>query len=79
MRKFELNVPTFGFAVATRALLGAGIGLLLSGRLSPKRSRSLGMTLLSIGAASTIPLVRALIRARKQQQQPASGRALAAI
>ena len=76
MRKFELNVPTFGFAVATRALLGAGLGLLLSGRLNPNRRRNIGWTLLSIGAASTIPVVRALIRARRQRP---SGRALAAI
>jgi hypothetical protein len=67
MKKFELNVPTFGFAVATRAILGTGIGLLLSDRISPKRRRAIGFTLLGIGAASTVPVVRALIKGRKER------------
>jgi hypothetical protein len=66
MKKFELNVPTFGFAVATRALLGTGIGLLLSERINRRRRRrTIAYWLLGIGAASTVPLVRALIKGRK--------------
>jgi hypothetical protein len=65
MKKFELNVPTFGFAVATRAMIGAGLGLLFSDRIARKRRRAIGFTLLGIGAASTVPVVRALIRGRK--------------
>jgi F0F1-type ATP synthase assembly protein I len=65
MKRFELNVPTFGFAVATRAMIGAGLGLLLSDRIARKRRRAIGFTLLGIGAASTVPVVRALIRGRK--------------
>jgi hypothetical protein len=65
MKRFELNVPTFGFAVATRAMIGAGLGLLLSDRIARKRRRAIGITLLGIGAASTVPVVRALIRGRK--------------
>src|SRR5678815_6097428 len=34
MKTVVLNLPTFGFVVATRAMLGAGLGLLLSERLS---------------------------------------------
>jgi F0F1-type ATP synthase assembly protein I len=66
MKRFELNVPTFGFAVATRAMIGAGLGLLLSDRIARKRRRAIGFTLLGIGAASTVPVVRALIRGRKE-------------
>jgi len=66
MKRFELNVPTFGFAVATRAMIGAGLGLLLSDRIARKRRRTIGFTLLGIGAASTVPIVRALIRGRKE-------------
>ena len=34
MKSLELNLPTFGFVVATRAMIGAGLGLLLSSRIS---------------------------------------------
>src|ERR1700741_1955982 len=59
-----LNLPTFGFVVATRAALGVGIGLLLSERLPAERRRALGVTLVAIGAASTIPAVMAISRGR---------------
>ena len=45
MKALALNLPTFGFVVATRAMLGVGIGLLLSGRLSAERRRVAGLTL----------------------------------
>ena len=32
MKRVDLSFPEFGFVVATRAALGAGIGLLLTGR-----------------------------------------------
>ena len=66
MKRFELNLPTFGFAVATRAMIGAGLGLLLSDRIARPRRRAIGFTLLGIGAVSTVPVVRALIRGRKE-------------
>jgi hypothetical protein len=62
----KLNAPTFGFIVATRAVLGVGLGLLLSDRLSRDRRRSVGLTLLSVGAATTVPAAIALARARRQ-------------
>jgi hypothetical protein len=65
MKTFELSRPTFAFIVATRAALGAGIGLLLSSRVPEPRRRALGLTLVSIGAATTIPAVIALLRARR--------------
>jgi len=46
-------------------MIGAGLGLLLSDRIARKRRRAIGFTLLGIGAASTVPVVRALIRGRK--------------
>jgi len=65
MKTFELSRPTFAFIVATRAALGAGIGLLVSSRIPESRRRALGVTLVSIGAATTIPAVIALFRARR--------------
>ena len=40
MRTITLAVPKFGFVVGTRAMLGAGIGLLAATRLSAERSNS---------------------------------------
>ena len=57
----------FGFVVATRAALGAGIGLLLSTRVPASRRRALGLTLVSIGAATTIPAAMAVFRGFRQQ------------
>lgn len=64
MNKLLLNLPTFGFVVGTRAMLGVGIGLLLSDRVPPERRRHLAWTLISIGAATTIPALMAVRRGR---------------
>ena len=68
MQTLTLKVPTFGFVVATRALLGVGIGLLLSERLPAERRRRLGLALVSIGAATTVPAIAAVRRARNQHR-----------
>jgi hypothetical protein len=67
MNKLVLNFPTLGFVVVTRAMLGIGIGLLLSERLPAERRRSIGLTLATIGAATTVPAMAAVLRARNQQ------------
>lgn len=55
MKKVDLTFPQFGFVVATRAALGAGLGLLAAGRLRASDRRRLGTILLAIGALTTIP------------------------
>jgi len=65
MKDVVLNFPTFGFVVATRAMLGMGLGLLLSERIPAERRRAIGMTLVAIGAATTIPAAVAVIRSRR--------------
>ncbi|PYR70934.1 MAG: hypothetical protein DMF87_09805 [Acidobacteria bacterium] len=65
MKTFELSRPTFAFIVATRAALGVGIGLLLSSKIPESRRRAFGVTLVSIGAATTIPAAMALFRSRR--------------
>lgn len=52
----ELRLPELGLLVGTRGLLGAGIGLLLAGRLSDARRRDIGWTLVAIGVLTTLPL-----------------------
>jgi hypothetical protein len=63
----------FGFVVATRAALGAGIGLLVSTKIPERQRRTLGVTLVSIGAVTTIPALMAVVRGfRKQTPQVAA-------
>ena len=66
MKHLELNFPTLGFVVGTRAALGVGIGLLLADKLAPARRRTVGLALVSAGAVTTIPAAMAVIHARRR-------------
>jgi len=57
MKKRELTVPELALIASTRGMLGAGIGLLLSGKLSQDKRRAAGWTLVAVGAITTIPLM----------------------
>ena len=67
MKTVVLATPMFGFVVATRAVLAAGIGLLLSQKIPEARRRAIGLTLVSIGAVTTIPAAMAVFRGRKNR------------
>ena len=67
MKTVVLGMPMFGFVVATRAALAAGIGLLLADRIPESRRRAIALTLVSIGAATTIPAAMAVFRGRKDK------------
>jgi hypothetical protein len=67
MKNVVLNLPTFGFVVMTRAMLGVGIGLLLSERLSVERRRAVGLTLVMVGAATTVPAALAVFGRQERQ------------
>ena len=60
MKRFNLPAPSFFFIVATRALLGAGVGILVSDKLPRKSRKTVGATLVGIGALTTIPALFAL-------------------
>jgi hypothetical protein len=62
MKNVTLPIPWFGFAVATRAAIGVGLGLLVSQKMSAERRRAVGWTLVSVGAASTIPIALRVFR-----------------
>jgi len=57
MKKHTLSTPQLMFVVATRAMLGAGIGLLAGTRLKGRAKRA-GLTLALIGAATTVPAAK---------------------
>jgi hypothetical protein len=67
MNNVVLSPPRFGFIVATRAALAAGIGLLISQRLSETRLRRVGKTLVAVGALATIPSALFLARGRRRR------------
>jgi hypothetical protein len=68
MKNMMLDAPTLGFVVMTRALLGVGIGLLLSQRFSEEQRRTIGLTLVAVGAATTIPAAIAVFGAHREQK-----------
>jgi hypothetical protein len=74
MKAIILNLPTLAFVVSTRAALAGGIGLLLSDKLPATRRRAIGVTLVAVGAAATIPaafaVMRGFRRSRGGREQP---------
>jgi len=50
MRTYNVALPEMAIVAGTRAMAGAGAGLLLSSYLAPDTRRTLGWTLLAIGA-----------------------------
>jgi hypothetical protein len=56
VKEHKLNVPEIALIAGTRGMLGAGIGLLLSNKLSKDQRRAVGWTLLLVGVFTTIPL-----------------------
>jgi hypothetical protein len=62
MRTITLPLPAFGFILATRAALAAGLGLLLADRVPRDRRRTVGLSLVAFGAAATIPAARWISR-----------------
>jgi len=65
MKKTELTLPELALIGGTRALLGAGLALLLSNKLNERQRKATGWTLLLIGAVSTLPLAIDVLSKRK--------------
>jgi hypothetical protein len=86
MTRRTVTLPELGLIAGTRAALGAGIGLLLAGRLNDDQRRAAGWTLLGVGLLTTLPLAAGIIFGREpypepgelRPPQPARGRDLAA-
>ena len=65
MKKTELTLPELALIGGTRGLLGAGVALLLVGKLKEDQRKAIGWTLFLIGAISTIPLAIDVLSKRK--------------
>ena len=61
MRKVKATVPEIMFIVATRAMLAAGVSLLVSDRLSKRTRKILGGVLVGIGVVTTPPAAMKLM------------------
>jgi hypothetical protein len=68
MQSFNLRPRTFGFLVGTRAALAFGLGLLAASRIPETRRRRIGLALLGVGAATTVPAIQMLRRSRTQSR-----------
>jgi hypothetical protein len=56
MKRSELTLLELGLIAGTRAMLGAGVALLLADRLGEDQRKAVGWTLFLVGAVSTVPL-----------------------
>lgn len=65
MKRSDLTLPELGLIAGTRAMLGAGVALLLADKLSEDQRKVLGWTLFLMGAVSTIPLAVDVLSKRR--------------
>lgn len=56
MRETRVSLPELALIAGTRGLLGAGIGMLIAGRLGRERRIAAGTALVVVGALTSIPL-----------------------
>lgn len=68
MKEVALTLPTLGFVVGTRAALAFGLGLLVADHIPPGKRRSLAITLIAIGAATTVPAAMTVFRSRRREE-----------
>jgi len=65
MIRTPLAIPEIAIIAGTRAVLGAGIGLLLADRLNADQRKAVGWTLVAVGAITTVPIVIQLLESRR--------------
>jgi hypothetical protein len=62
MKAVALDFPALAFVIVTRAALAAGVGLLVSSRLTTRQRRTAGAALVGIGVVTTIPALMSVLR-----------------
>jgi hypothetical protein len=70
MKETQVTLPELALIAGTRAMLGAGLGLLLADRLPEDRRRAVGWTLLLVGALTTVPLAFEVLGAGRSTERP---------
>ncbi len=56
MKTTTLTIPELILIAGTRVLLGAGLALLISSKLSAEQRQTAGVVLTAVGVLTTIPL-----------------------
>jgi len=61
MKRLDITPPELFLVASTRGILGIGIGMLVANRLRRSQRRAIGLTLLAVGALSTLPLAARIL------------------
>lgn len=56
MKTTVLSIPQLALIAGTRAILGAGIALLVSNHLNESQRKAVGIALSAIGILTTVPI-----------------------
>jgi hypothetical protein len=70
MSLITISARTLGLVVGTRAALAFGVGLLVADRIPESPRRRLALTLIAMGAVTTVPLVREVFGGRRRLHSP---------
>jgi len=65
MTRVNMSIPELAFVAATRGMAGAGVGLLLADFLRADVRKRVGLTLLAVGALTTLPIAREVLIRRR--------------
>jgi hypothetical protein len=68
MKERGLTIPEIMLLGGTRVALGAGIGLLLAGKLNDDRRKGAGLALTVVGVLTTIPIVIGIIKKPEREK-----------
>ncbi len=66
MLERNLSIAEIILIAGTRVALGAGIGLLLAGRLSKEQRKAAGLALALVGGLTTIPLAMNILGSERR-------------
>lgn len=66
----KLTIAEVALIAGTRVALGAGVGLLVSNRLTEDQRKAAGIALAVVGGLTTIPLVLTVARRKTSQPVP---------
>ncbi len=64
-RERSVTLPDIALLAGTRAAFGAGLGLLVAGRLNDDQRKDAGWAFVIVGALSTIPLAFEILGERE--------------
>ena len=69
MATTEISLPELTLVAITRAMLGAGIALVVADRLDTRQRQAVGWTLTAVGLITTVPLVLDVLGRRTTKPQ----------